>query len=230
MTVTDSQPRPQRRDPRGGRSSRRRVPGHRVSRRQRLAPGQRRRPALAVETAVEPARVRPQPGGAQPRHPPERLDRRRHHRADRAAVQRSVLPAPAPRDQPAARRRDLQLVLLMPRHPGRHGQRTADYLDRGPRRRRAARQPPRRRSPAEPRRRRAASRRPRRPARRGTPASATSTSTTAGRARACAGHLIAGGRRVIATIAGPTDMVAGIDRLAGYRDALDDAGRRSTRP
>ncbi|MFL5674792.1 MAG: LacI family DNA-binding transcriptional regulator [Chloroflexota bacterium] len=37
-------------------------------------------------------------------------------------------------------------------------------------------------------------------------------------------HLIAGGRRVIATIAGPQDMTAGTDRLAGYRDALSEAG------
>ncbi|MBU2663135.1 LacI family transcriptional regulator [Actinoplanes bogorensis] len=37
-------------------------------------------------------------------------------------------------------------------------------------------------------------------------------------------HLVAGGRRRIATIAGPQDMVAGIDRLAGYRATLDEAG------
>ena len=37
-------------------------------------------------------------------------------------------------------------------------------------------------------------------------------------------HLIERGRRRIATITGPRDMVAGIDRLAGYRDALVDAG------
>ncbi len=40
-------------------------------------------------------------------------------------------------------------------------------------------------------------------------------------------HLLAGGRRRIATIAGPQDMVAGIDRLAGYRDALRSTRRRS---
>src|SRR3954452_24843123 len=34
----------------------------------------------------------------------------------------------------------------------------------------------------------------------------------------------AAGRRRIATIAGPQDMVAGIDRLAGYRSTLDAAG------
>ncbi|GAA2550455.1 LacI family DNA-binding transcriptional regulator [Winogradskya consettensis] len=37
-------------------------------------------------------------------------------------------------------------------------------------------------------------------------------------------HLLATGRRRIATIAGPQDMVAGIDRLAGYRIALAEAG------
>ena len=37
-------------------------------------------------------------------------------------------------------------------------------------------------------------------------------------------HLIDGGRRRIATISGPSDMNVGIDRLAGYRDALTQAG------
>lgn len=37
-------------------------------------------------------------------------------------------------------------------------------------------------------------------------------------------HLVAGGRRVVATIAGPRDMAPGVDRLAGYRDALVEAG------
>ncbi|NLU77198.1 LacI family transcriptional regulator [Micromonospora sp. HNM0581] len=37
-------------------------------------------------------------------------------------------------------------------------------------------------------------------------------------------HLIDGGRRRIATIAGPQDMVAGIERLTGYRDAMAAAG------
>jgi DNA-binding LacI/PurR family transcriptional regulator len=37
-------------------------------------------------------------------------------------------------------------------------------------------------------------------------------------------HLISRGRRHIATIAGPQDMVAGIDRLAGYRTTLESAG------
>src|SRR5690606_39318528 len=43
-------------------------------------------------------------------------------------------------------------------------------------------------------------------------------------AREAVAHLIARGRRRIATIAGPQDMGVGIDRLAGYRDALAQAG------
>lgn len=43
-------------------------------------------------------------------------------------------------------------------------------------------------------------------------------------ARTAVEHLIALGRRQVATIAGPTDMAAGIDRLAGYRDAFGAAG------
>ncbi|MEV4349228.1 LacI family DNA-binding transcriptional regulator [Actinoplanes sp. NPDC049596] len=37
-------------------------------------------------------------------------------------------------------------------------------------------------------------------------------------------HLVTHGRKRIATIAGPQDMVAGIDRLAGYRATLEEAG------
>ncbi|MEU4472268.1 LacI family DNA-binding transcriptional regulator [Micromonospora sp. NPDC023888] len=37
-------------------------------------------------------------------------------------------------------------------------------------------------------------------------------------------HLIDSGRRRIATIAGPQDMIAGIERLSGYRSAVADAG------
>jgi DNA-binding LacI/PurR family transcriptional regulator len=37
-------------------------------------------------------------------------------------------------------------------------------------------------------------------------------------------HMIDGGRRRIATIAGPQDMVAGIERLNGYREAVAAAG------
>ncbi len=43
-------------------------------------------------------------------------------------------------------------------------------------------------------------------------------------ARRATSHLADVGRRRIATITGPRDMVAGIDRLAGYRDGLVDAG------
>jgi DNA-binding LacI/PurR family transcriptional regulator len=44
-----------------------------------------------------------------------------------------------------------------------------------------------------------------------------------GGARAGVTHLLERGRRRIATITGPQDMVAGQDRLAGYRRALADA-------
>ncbi|GAB1694723.1 LacI family DNA-binding transcriptional regulator [Krasilnikovia sp. M28-CT-15] len=37
-------------------------------------------------------------------------------------------------------------------------------------------------------------------------------------------HLVGAGRRRIATIAGPQDMIAGVDRLAGYRAVLNEAG------
>ncbi|GGK82747.1 LacI family DNA-binding transcriptional regulator [Mangrovihabitans endophyticus] len=37
-------------------------------------------------------------------------------------------------------------------------------------------------------------------------------------------HLLTSGRRRVATIAGPQDMVAGIDRLNGYRATVDRAG------
>lgn len=43
-------------------------------------------------------------------------------------------------------------------------------------------------------------------------------------ARSAVEHLIAGGCRVIGTIAGPSDMPVGIDRLTGYRDAIAAAG------
>ena len=43
-------------------------------------------------------------------------------------------------------------------------------------------------------------------------------------ARSAVEHLISTGRKVIATIAGPQDMPAGEDRLAGYHDALETAG------
>jgi DNA-binding LacI/PurR family transcriptional regulator len=43
--------------------------------------------------------------------------------------------------------------------------------------------------------------------------------------RIAAEHLLRRGSRVIATVAGPPDMPAGVDRLAGWRDALVGAGR-----
>ncbi|HEY1572891.1 MAG TPA: LacI family DNA-binding transcriptional regulator [Pseudonocardiaceae bacterium] len=48
-----------------------------------------------------------------------------------------------------------------------------------------------------------------------------------GGAAAAVGHLLDSGRTRIATIAGPQDMIAGIDRLAGYRSALHGSSRRS---
>ena len=43
-------------------------------------------------------------------------------------------------------------------------------------------------------------------------------------ARSAVEHLVARGRRVICTIAGPDDMAVGIDRLTGYREAIAEAG------
>jgi DNA-binding LacI/PurR family transcriptional regulator len=48
-----------------------------------------------------------------------------------------------------------------------------------------------------------------------------------GGARAAVRHLLDTGRRRIATIAGPQDMSAGIDRLKGYRAEMSDSSRRS---
>lgn len=45
-----------------------------------------------------------------------------------------------------------------------------------------------------------------------------------GGARLATGHLIGRGHRRIGTIAGPTDMTAGIDRLTGWREAMAAAG------
>ncbi|WP_343953156.1 LacI family DNA-binding transcriptional regulator [Nonomuraea longicatena] len=47
-----------------------------------------------------------------------------------------------------------------------------------------------------------------------------------GGAEAAVRHLLGAGRRRIATIAGPQDMVGGQDRLAGYRNALRDGDGR----
>lgn len=48
-----------------------------------------------------------------------------------------------------------------------------------------------------------------------------------GGAESAVRHLLASGRRRIATIAGPQDMIGGQDRLVGYRNALRDSDRRS---
>ncbi len=45
-----------------------------------------------------------------------------------------------------------------------------------------------------------------------------------GGAAAATTHLLASGRRRVATVTGPLDMSAGTDRLAGWRDALTAAG------
>jgi DNA-binding LacI/PurR family transcriptional regulator len=44
-------------------------------------------------------------------------------------------------------------------------------------------------------------------------------------ARNAVEHLLATGRTAVATITGPQDMPAGIDRLTGYRDAIGEAFR-----
>jgi DNA-binding LacI/PurR family transcriptional regulator len=43
-------------------------------------------------------------------------------------------------------------------------------------------------------------------------------------AQSAVAHLVANGRRVVATITGPLDMSSGVDRLRGYRDALAEGG------
>jgi DNA-binding LacI/PurR family transcriptional regulator len=48
-----------------------------------------------------------------------------------------------------------------------------------------------------------------------------------GGARAAVEHLLAGGRWVVGTVAGPPDMAPGVDRRSGWRQALEDAGRPS---
>jgi len=47
-----------------------------------------------------------------------------------------------------------------------------------------------------------------------------------GGARAAVAHLLGLGRQQVAAIAGPQDMGVGMDRLAGYREALQAAGHR----
>ncbi len=51
----------------------------------------------------------------------------------------------------------------------------------------------------------------------------------AGGAAQAVGHLLTQGRTVIGTVSGPTTMAAGADRLAGWKQALSDAGHRPVR-
>jgi DNA-binding LacI/PurR family transcriptional regulator len=118
--------------------------------------------------------------------------------------------------------RDLQLVLLMPASVS-ETQRTADYLAAGhvdgallvslhdddplPIQMAAAHIPM------------VVSPRPRRPM----SVSYVDVDNRGG-ARSAVAHLIGRGRKVIATVAGPADMAPGVDRLAGYRDALVEGG------
>ncbi|MGH8774307.1 MAG: LacI family DNA-binding transcriptional regulator [Jiangellaceae bacterium] len=50
-----------------------------------------------------------------------------------------------------------------------------------------------------------------------------------GGGRIAARHLLERGDRVIGTVAGPRDMPAGLDRLAGWREVLTEAGRPANR-
>ena len=64
-----------------------------------------------------PARLHPQPGGPQPGHSAQRLDRGRHHPAVQPAVQGPVLPALVRGISAALSVRDQQLILMMPESP-----------------------------------------------------------------------------------------------------------------
>jgi DNA-binding LacI/PurR family transcriptional regulator len=57
----------------------------------------------------------------------------------------------------------------------------------------------------------------------GRPASYVDADNVGG-GRAATDHLLGSGRRVVAAVTGPADMVAGIDRHAGYRAAVEAAG------
>ena len=119
--------------------------------------------------------------------------------------------------------RDLQLVLLMPQSSGEET-RTERYLTAGHVDGALLGQPPRQRPAARRHSRSAAcpvvvgGRPPR-----GTQVSYVDIDNVQG-ARSAVEHLIATGRRVIATIAGPQDMSPGEDRLTGYHQALESAG------
>lgn len=66
-----------------------------------------------------------------------------------------------------------------------------------------------------------------RPMGRGTPPVPYVDVDSVGGAAMAVRHLLDAGRQRIATIAGPQDMVAGVDRLAGYRNELKDSRHRS---
>jgi DNA-binding LacI/PurR family transcriptional regulator len=50
-----------------------------------------------------------------------------------------------------------------------------------------------------------------------------------GGARTAASYLLSSGRKKVATITGPLDMMVGVDRFDGYVDALREAGQRVTK-
>ena len=202
-----------------------RLPGHGLARRQRLAARSAPTSGRDVQAAI--AELGYVPNRAARSLVTRRSDSiaRGHHRADRPAVQRPVLPSPPARHQQRARARDLQLILLMPESVADEAERTADYLtaghvdgaswsaSMGTTRCPAASARPGCRSSWSGDHSKA------------TKASYVDVDNRQG-AQTAVAHLISGGRRVIATIAGPQDMAAGIDRLAGYRDGT---GRRRPR-
>ena len=211
--TTRSQPSQRQRNPRGGRPPRRRLARHGLARRQRLAPGQPGHPDAT--SRPRSASSATSPTARREAWSPAAATRSRwsspSRPADCSATRSSRACCGASAAELAAR--DLQLVLLMPDVRGRRASATADYLTAGhvdgallvslhgedplPARLAAAGipmvvvgRPPK-----------------------GADARATSTSTTGGARDAAVEHLIAGGRRDIATIAGPQDMAAGMDRL-----------------
>ena len=205
----------------------RRVPRHGLARRQRVAQGEPRRSPLGREgdrSSSGTSRTGPR-GASSPaaaaRSPWSSTE------PDPAAVQRPVLPAPDPRRQRGAVR---ARPAARPPDAGRRGRRAPH---------RATTSPPATSTahPRQPARRRPAAR-PHSPRRRalvvGRPPAAghdrdlrrrRQPRTARGRA---VEHLIAGGRRRGRDDRRPQDMVAGIDRLAGYRDALAERGSRPT--
>ena len=211
-------------DPRRGRPAGRRLPGHRVPRDQRRQPGQRRARSRGRRGRAH-ARLRPQPGGAQPGHPAYRLDRARRARARRAGVLRPVLRRHPARRSPGCSASATCSWCCCSPGPGAEEPRMLRYLTQPPRRRRAGRLPPPRRQPRRAPRRARPAVRLRRPAvDRRRPGGRTSTSTTSPASARRPRCSIERGCRRIGTIAGPADMTAGADRLAGWRQAMAAAG------